>query len=70
MSMPSADRSTLRIVDLKQRQPTSARLMNVKISVHQADAVEALATRLGASKTEVVIALLNAGLEQWQKKRG
>ena len=63
MSRPSADRSTLRIADLKQRKPTGFRLMNVKISAQQADAIAQLATRLGANKTEVVIALLNAGLE-------
>jgi hypothetical protein len=68
--LPSADRSTLRIADLKQRKPTSFRLLNMKISAHQADAIAQLAKRLDASKNEVVIALLNAGLEQRQKKGG
>ncbi|MFI5396625.1 MAG: hypothetical protein ACHQ9S_13915 [Candidatus Binatia bacterium] len=70
MSMQRADRSTLRLADLKQPQPARSRLINMKIPAHQADAIAQLATRLGASKTEVVIALLTAGLEQGQKKRG
>jgi GH24 family phage-related lysozyme (muramidase) len=69
MSIPSADRSTLRIADLKQRQPTGFRLVNVKIPAHQADAIAQLAKRLGTSKTEVVIALLNAGLETAQRPK-
>ncbi len=58
------DRAHLRIADLKQRSPMAARLMNVKIPGHLADAISALAEKLGTSKTEVVIALLNTGLEQ------
>jgi ribbon-helix-helix CopG family protein len=55
-------RGTLRITDLKQRRPGSTRLMNVKLPVDVADAIDHLAKRLGTSKTEVVIALLNEGL--------
>ena len=56
-------RSELRIADLKRRVPTATRLMNMKIPAHLGDAIDQLAKELSASKTEVVIALLNAGLE-------
>jgi hypothetical protein len=56
-------RSKLRIADLKQRQPGNSHLMNVKIPVQLWDAIERLARKLGANKTETVVALLNAGLE-------
>jgi predicted XRE-type DNA-binding protein len=61
------DRSQLRIADLKQRQPRNNRLMNVKIPMHEHDAIARLAKQLGTSKTEVIVALLNAGLEQATK---
>ena len=64
------DRAQLRIADLKRRSPMAARLMNVKIPAHVHDEISALATKLGTSKTEVVVALLNAGLEQAGKLRG
>lgn len=56
-------RSGLRLADLKRRIPTPATLMNVKIPATLADAIERLARELNATKTEVVIALLNAGFE-------
>jgi hypothetical protein len=37
--------------------------MNVKIPVQLWEAIERLARKLGANKTETVVALLNAGLE-------
>jgi GH24 family phage-related lysozyme (muramidase) len=61
--MANEARSNLRIADLKQRQPTSRRLINVRIPAHQADAIARLADQLGTSKSEVIVALLNAGLE-------
>ena len=57
-------RSELRIADLKRRVPTTTRLINVKIPVHLGTAIDKLANELGASKTEIVIALLNAGLDK------
>jgi hypothetical protein len=66
--MPN-DRSTLRIADLKRRQPIGSRLMNVKIPVPQWDAIARLAQKFGASKTEIVIVLLNAGLDRWRTRR-
>ena len=56
-------RSELRLSDLKKREYTSSRLMNVKIPAYVSDAIQKVAKNLGASKTEVVIALLNEGLE-------
>jgi hypothetical protein len=53
----------IRLRDLKQRQRGSSRLMNVKIPVYVSDAIERVARDLDASKTEVVIALLNEGIE-------
>jgi hypothetical protein len=55
-------RSELRLGDLKARRPVSDRMMNVKIPEHVADAIAQLARTLNASKTAVVIALLNEGL--------
>jgi hypothetical protein len=37
--------------------------MNVKIPAHLSDAIQRVAKEIGASKTEVVIALLNEGLD-------
>ncbi len=56
-------RSELRLSDLKKRERTSSRLMNVKIPAYVSDAIQKVASDLGASKTEVVIALLNEGLD-------
>ena len=62
-------RSELRIEDLKRRVKSPTRLMNVRIPTTVGDNIERLAEELGASKTEVVIALLNAGLEIAAQKR-
>ena len=56
-------RSQLRLNDLKNRERSSSRLMNVKIPAYVSDAIQKVATDLGASKTDVVIALLNEGLD-------
>jgi len=70
-------RGDLRLADLKARERTTSRLMNVKIPAYVSDAIQRVAKDLGASKTEVVIALLNEGLEVaalslkgWQLRRG
>ncbi len=55
-------RSELRLSDLKKREYSTSRLMNVKIPAYVSDAIQKVADDLGASKTEVVIALLNEGL--------
>ena len=56
-------RGELRLSDLKNRERTTSRLMNVKIPAYVSDAIQKVARDLGVSKTEVVIALLNEGLE-------
>ena len=56
-------RSELRVSDLKKREYAASRLMNVKIPAYVSEAIEMVATDLGASKTEVVVALLNEGLD-------
>ncbi len=56
-------RSGLRIADLKRRPVSSSRLMNVKIPAGLSDAIDNLAREFGTSKTEVVVALLNTGLD-------
>ena len=65
----TGDRSNLRITDLKARKPTTTRLINVKIPGHIVEAINRLAEELGTTKTEVIIALLEAGLEQGGKIR-
>jgi hypothetical protein len=67
--MATADRSNLRLSDLKTRTPTGTRLMNVKIPMDTLAAIDQLATQLNATKTSVVVALLNEGLALAQKKR-
>jgi hypothetical protein len=56
-------RSDLRLTDLRRRDRGVSKLMNVKIPAHVSDAIQRVAKALGASKTEVVIALLNEGLD-------
>ena len=55
-------RSDLRLQDLKHRERSSSRLMNVKVPADVSEAIQKVARDLGASKTDVVIALLNEGL--------
>lgn len=57
-------RSDLRLTDLKRRERSLSKLMNVKIPTHVSDAIHRVARELGASKTDVVIALLNEGLDR------
>ena len=63
------ERSNLRLSDLKTRIPTATRLMNVKLPIDVATAVDRLSKQLNTSKTQVVIALLNEALAGAQKKR-
>ena len=56
-------RADLRLVDLRRRDKATSKLMNVKIPTHISDAIQRVARDLSASKTEVVIALLNEGLD-------
>jgi hypothetical protein len=56
-------RSDLRLTDLRRRDKGTSKLMNVKIPTYLSEAIQRVARALGASKTEVVIALLNEGLD-------
>lgn len=56
--------SDLRLTDLKRRERSATKLMNVKIPADLSDAIGRAARELGVSKTDVVIALLNEGLER------
>jgi hypothetical protein len=58
----------LHIADLKNRPRVASRLMNVKIPGKLFAEIERIATDLDVSKTDVVVALLNAGLDLAQKK--
>lgn len=60
--MATIERSKLRLADLKARTPMGTRLMNVKVPVEILTSIERLAKRLNASKTDVVVALLNEAL--------
>jgi hypothetical protein len=65
----ATERSKLRLSDLKTRTPTGSRLMNVKLPIEIITAIDRLAKQLSASKTSVIVALLNEGLAMAQKKR-
>jgi hypothetical protein len=57
-------RSDLRLTDLQRRERSASKLMNVKIPGDVSDAIRRVARELGVSKTDVVIALLNEGLDR------
>lgn len=58
-------RSDMRLSDLRSKKssPEDARLMNVTIPVEVSDAIERIAKETRTSKTNVVIALFNEGLD-------
>ena len=55
-------RADLRLVDL-ERKKVPSKLMNVKVPDNVSDGIDRVAEELGCSKTAVVIALLNEGLD-------
>lgn len=57
-------KSELRLNDLQGRRKPASKLMNVKIPADVSNAIHRVAKALGASKTDVVIALLNEGLDR------
>lgn len=57
-------RSDLRIVDLRRREGGRSKLMNVKIPTTLSDAIDRVVHELGVAKTDVIIALLNEGLDR------
>ncbi len=56
-------RADIRLGDLRGREHAASKLMNVKIPAEVSDRIQRVANSLKASKTEVVIALLNEGLD-------
>ncbi len=66
--MVTVERQKLRLADLKTRTPAATRLMNVKVPVDTLAAIDQLAKQLSASKTDVVVALLNEALAIAEKK--
>ena len=61
--------SDLRLNDLSGQQAPS-KLMNVMIPAGTADAIDGVVAELGCSKTAAVVALLNEGLDTFEKRRG
>jgi len=57
-------RSDLRLTDLKRRERSASKLMNVFVPAEVSDAIGRVARELGTSKTDVVVALLNEGLDR------
>jgi hypothetical protein len=55
-------RADLRLGDLKNRERSVSRLMNVKVPIDVSEAIRKVALDLGVSKTDAVVALLNEGL--------
>jgi hypothetical protein len=62
-------RSNLRLTDLKQREPEGGCLINAKVPAHVADAITEIAAHVGTTKTDVVVALLNTGLDVMKRLR-
>jgi len=65
----ATERSNLRLKDLKAKTPTASKLMNVKVPVDTLDGIDRLAKKLNATKTNVVVALLNEALAVVGKRR-
>jgi hypothetical protein len=59
----TGDRSNLKIADLMRRKPAPTKLMNVNVPGNILDSIERMADELDSTKTTLVIALLEAGLE-------
>ncbi len=56
-------RSDLRLEDLGKSKRVDAKLMNVKIPTELSDKIDRVARELGCSKTALIIALFNEGLD-------
>lgn len=61
-------RSDLRLGDLNIGAAPS-KLMNVKVPGHVADALDLVVSEMGCTKTALVIALLNEGLDAFEERR-
>jgi len=56
------------LLDRGKRGREQTKLMNVKVPAHVLSRINRVASNLGATKTEVVIAILNEGLEAAEKE--
>lgn len=56
------------LLDRGKRGREQTKLMNVKVPAHVLSRIDRVASNLGATKTEVVIAILNEGLEAAEKE--
>jgi len=61
-------RGDLRLTDLGPRR-TESKLMNTKVPENVLQAIGAAAAELGCSKTDVIVALFNEGLDVFEAKR-
>lgn len=61
---------TLRLVDLTQqrKEQSGFELLSVRLPVALLRRVDALAEKIGSGKREVVLALLNEGLERYDRE--
>ena len=56
------------LLDRGKRGREQTKLMNVKVPANVLSRIDRVASNLGATKTEVVIAILNEGLESAEKE--
>lgn len=59
--------SSLRLTDLAGERPQQEKLLSVRLPLALLDALDRTCHKLGARKAEVVVALLNEGLERLGK---
>jgi hypothetical protein len=62
--------SQLRVANLKRVTKSTSKVINIRVPGRIFEAIDALTKRLGATKTDVIAALLNEGLDVAGKKRG
>jgi hypothetical protein len=61
--------SDLRLTHLRERTQVDSKLMNVKVPDTLEEALHRAVKELGCTKTAVVIALLNEGLDAFAERR-
>lgn len=61
----------LKLIDLKERSDiVPMKLLSVRVPVDLIDRIDNVVERLNAGKGEVVVALLNEGLERYNQRGG
>lgn len=61
--------ATLRLHDLAPRNRPPMKLVNVRVPITVVEGVERVARQTGYSKTDATIALLNEGLDEFERRR-